>query len=67
MGNNPVQNFWPENWGCLPWSQYTSDRHNDGFNAVHWDGSSRYYGYDEFFDTGDFWKMMRVYGAGTEY
>jgi prepilin-type N-terminal cleavage/methylation domain-containing protein len=66
IGNDPAANYWPENWGCMPWNQYFANRHANGLNVGRWDGSSRYYGYDELYDVGDFWKMMRSFGAGFE-
>jgi prepilin-type N-terminal cleavage/methylation domain-containing protein/prepilin-type processing-associated H-X9-DG protein len=66
MANSPTDNTWPENWGCMTSGGFFTDRHLGGFNAVHWDGSVKYYNLAEFYRWGDYWWMVRVFGAGLD-
>jgi prepilin-type N-terminal cleavage/methylation domain-containing protein len=54
---------WAENNCCLPYFQYFTDRHMDGFIVLYWSGSVSHMEYDDFYSH-ECWWLRRVYGGG---
>ncbi len=61
--------LWPENWGALPtwpiWLGLT-DRHSGGLNTVYWDGHVAFQTLNSFLETGDYQRILRVFGVGLD-
>jgi len=54
---------YPEKWGCMPYTDYFTDRHQDGFNVLYWDGVVEPMKWDDLYSHPQ-WEIYNMYGAG---